>query len=1097
MDIAELFDGMLVRHRVHPEWGIGSVEEIDRGNAVTRFYGREELVCRCAPADLLRHRYAVNDQIFAITENAFGFVQSVREFDGEITYQVLFGNRRKGIPESNIRPQLFVPDLFDLLRESDGSESRHFLLALQARRLKYAYQYDELVCLSNARIELLPHQVFVADRVLRDFPHRVLLADEVGLGKTIEAGLILKELRARGAARRVLVIAPSGLVSQWVNELRSKFNEIFTRIDSTNFGAHLALCGGDAEQVWRSHSSIVTSLHMLRGNERHIEALLSQEWDLVIFDEAHHLRRYRDPRWRNSSEAPDQHRVTSAYRLAERLQQRTTSLLLLTATPLQLHAYELFSLIELIDSTLFPSYPDFEQFTTRVPRLNNAALRLERCEDLDEQAQYALAKDISALTAGEGPRLHIPQILEQFGLPAGRAALQQRLLDAHRLSRAMIRNRKRQVFDDLQPRRARILRVAYTEAEWAAYHAVTAYLQEWYNVALQQQNNALGFLMVTYRKILTSSSFAMRQSFLRRIDRLRHIQRGGRLLDENDAGIIDEGDAEELDDLLERYGDAITRADPALVDLEVDQLRHLVSMLEQITIDAKAEGLMAELAQTLSDPAEKILIFTQFTETLRYLRGLLAPLYDVCVFSGEMSAYEKDQAVDDFRERCQIMIATEAAGEGRNLQFCHRMVNYDLPWNPMRIEQRIGRLDRIGQRAPVQIVNLSITDTLEDRVLQVLQERIHLFESVVGALDPILERIEGDVRQYMFEDNGDLETRTREFEERVTRRAQQVAQMEEQLADLLLDTGSFRRDRADALLGRTPPFSGEDLHRFLSQYLAFAGGQVRERAVDIYDLVVPPAMSVGMREGLRDSYRATFSAEVAQRQERLDFVAFGHPVLDRAVELCLEDHFGGRTAHLILHTDALPPQRAIVAIYTLSFEGVRQRRQVRAFAAGLDGSPLPELSEQALALLVSASPASFSAVEAAAFVAAVEYARSTLEDAAALARSREQQAQEADNRREYERTTAKLRRYYEANILSRTRELEQLERRAAEQQQSPDPNVRRVAPATLGRAAAARRELQGLEAERDYRLSQLTRRRTVAASEELLALAFVTIAPTA
>ncbi len=504
MDSGDLVDGILVRHRDHPEWRIGSVEQVEGEVAIVRFYGREEEVHHCVPTDLLRHRYAVGDQIFALTENTYGFVLGFRESVGAITYQVVFGTRRKGIPESNIRPQLLAPDLFDLLRESDGSESQHFLLALQARRLHYAYRYDELVCLSNARIELLPHQVFVADKVLRGYPHRFLLADEVGLGKTIEAGLILKELRARGAARRVLIITPAGLVSQWVNELRSKFNESFTQIDSTNFNAHLAFCGGDVEQVWRTHHSIVTSLHMLRSNERHSEALLTYEWDLVIFDEAHHLRRYLKRGRRERTGDSDEYRVTAAYRLAQRFQKRTNALLLLTATPLQLHAYELFSLIELLDPALFPTFSDFEQCSTKIPRLNRAAQDLERYDELDEQGRSMLAKDIVAVTSGDSPQLHALPVLEQMATLDGRAALRLRIADAHQLARVLIRNRKRLVFDDLLPRHARIVQVTYTAAEWAVYHAVTAYLQEWYNLALRERNNALGFLMVTFGALLVS-----------------------------------------------------------------------------------------------------------------------------------------------------------------------------------------------------------------------------------------------------------------------------------------------------------------------------------------------------------------------------------------------------------------------------------------------------------------------------------------------------------------------------------------------------------------------------------------------------------------
>jgi SNF2 family DNA or RNA helicase len=1088
MNLAELIEGILVQHRDHPEWGIGSVERVDHSQGLVRFYGREETVHYCAPAELMRHRYAAGDQIFAVTENTYGIVQSANEYDGEITYQAIFGNRRKGIPESNIRPQVLAPDLFDLLREGDGSESRRFLLALQARRLQYAYRYDQLACLSNARIELLPHQVFVTDKVLRDYPHRFLLADEVGLGKTIEAGLILKELRARGAAKRVLIVAPAGLVSQWVDELRSKFNETFTRIDSTNLSAHIALCGGDVERVWHSHSSIVTSLHMLRNNERHLEPLLTQEWDLVIFDEAHHLRRSLEGRGRDGDGDLDGRKVTAAYRLAQRFQKRATSLLLLTATPLQLHAYELFSLIELLDPTLFPTFHDFEQYRTRIPQLNSAADRLDRYHELDDSERFALAKDLAVLTASERSKEKPVNVYVGLESPEGREQYYARIADAHHLTRVLIRNRKRLVFDDLQPRIARVRRVAYSDTEWQAYHAVTAYLQEWYNIAIRDRNNALGFLMVTYRKILTSSSYALRQSFLRRIERLQNMKRAGKLVQQRAAGDLMEDESEELDTLLERYGDAVVTSDPAFIDLEVDQLRRLKSKLEDIEVDAKASGLMAEVAEILRDPNEKILIFTQFTETLNYLRGLLAPQYRVCVFSGNMRAPEKDKAIDEFRETCQIMIATEAAGEGRNLQFCHIMVNYDLPWNPMRIEQRIGRVDRIGQKFPVQIINMSIANTMEERVLQVLHERINIFESVLGALDPI---------QYMFGSGGDVDTRTRQFEQHVSDRARQVDQMEERLDDMLLDASSFRRDRADALLGRTPAFTGDDVRRFMSQYLQFVGGTVRERAEGVFDLTVPPVMSVGMRDGLKDGYRVTFDAQIAQRQEQLDFVAFGHPVLDRAAELCLDERFGGHIGHVTLRTDELSPQRAIVAFYEFTFEGVRPRRQVRAFATSLAGEILPDLSMRALELLTFAEPIDVAGAERVGFDAAIDRCRTQIEAEVARARMREQQMQEVENRREYERTSSKLQRYYEANILSRTRDIERLERLAAEQQRSHDPNERRIAPATQGRAAAAIREREGLEATRDHRLSRLSRQRSVVASEELLAVAYVTITPAA
>lgn len=1099
MTPATLVEGNLVRNVAHPEWGIGTIEQIEGTSAQVRFYQGGEQVHACLLTVLHRHAYAIHDQIFAITENTYGIVISMREIEGLITYQAQFGQRRKGIPETNILPQSMALEPFDLVSDASQIDTRAFTLALQARRLLYAYRYDELVSLSSARIELLPHQVFVADRVIRDYPHRFLLADEVGLGKTIEAGLILKELRARGSAKRVLIVVPAGLVSQWVDELNKKFNDAFTRIDSTNIAAHVSLCGGRVEQVWQTYPSIVTSLHMLRTNEVYIEALADQEWDLIIFDEAHHLRRHLERRRSGARGDQDERRVTAAYRMAQRLQQRTTSLLLLTATPLQLHTFELYSLIELLDPALFADFADFERYRTQVPRLNRIARQIDRYIELGEPERQALASSLSDLLRehGRGDASRVPVLLAQLENAELRSGLQDQVADLHRLTRVLLRNRKREVFDDLQPRSARILRVEFSPPEHAAYHAVSEYLQHWYNLALEQNDQALGFLMVTYRKILTSSSYALGQSFRKRIARLSQIRRGGRLRQRIEQGAIDPDEMEELDDLVERYGDSVISADPALIDIEIEQLNGLCAMLGQINVDTKAHQLLNALASLLSDPREKVLIFTQFKETLFYLKILLEPTYRVTVFYGRMEAAEKDQAVDDFRESKQIMIATEAAGEGRNLQFCHVMFNYDLPWNPMKIEQRIGRLDRIGQRSPVQIFNFSIAGTIEERVLQVLHERINIFESTIGALDPILESIEDDVRIVVFGTSGDTEQRFQHFEQRIAEREYEIHQMEERLSDFLLDRSSFRRDRADALLGRTPVFTGADIQRFLTQFLEHLGAQMRERSSGIYDFSIPRHMQVSAGSNLRDNYHVTFDAAQAQQQERLDFVAFGHPVLDRAVEICLDEQFGGRIAHLVLATDEVPAQPVIVAIYEFTCEGIRPRREVRAFATALDGTHLPALSVRLLTLAAQMEPASLDADQRHRFNSAMELCRETIRFQAAQELEQERQRQDVQNRREYELAHRKLTHFYAAQHLSLDREIQRIERLLADQQQSSEPNVRRIIPATQGRLSAAQRQRDELDAERDRLLSNLGKQRTVVAAEELLGVAYLLIEPIA
>ncbi len=1090
----DLVEGNLVTDARLPHLGVGTVQRLAGDRADVRFYKGGDgagTIERCDAASLMRFRYDGNAMIFSRTEGAFGIVLGMRETDGLLTYQVQFGVRRKRIPESDILPVPPVGDPFDLLREGQLEDAGPFILALQARRLQYAYSYDELVSLSNARIELLPHQVFVAHRVLASYPRNFLLADEVGLGKTIEAGLVIKELRARDAARRVLVVAPAGLVPQWVDELQKKFNERFTRLDSITLAAHVAMHG--AEGAWEAYDNVVTSLHLLRSNEAHVEALARQSWDLVIFDEAHHLRRYLD-----NGRREEGRNTTGAYRLAERLTASATTTLLLTAPPLQLHAYELYSLIELLDPTLFPSFADFERYRRQIPTLNDIVQRLERYDTLPASEREELAGWIVEALREEhrASALTVAGVRAELEDSAGmRARYAEEIGNAHRLTAVMLRNRKRQVFDDLQPRRARVLTVRFSEAERIAYDAVTAYIEEAFNLARATGNEALGFVMVTYRKILTSSSYALRQSFERRIVRLLALRNANALLRRRIAGeALDEAEAEELEQMLERHADAVHDVSPQGLATEVARLRTLCGHLDAIAIDTKAERLLVEVRRLLADPAEKVLIFSQFKQTVLYLQRLLEPHYRVKTFYGEMDAAEKDEVVDAFRDSggAQILIATEAAGEGRNLQFCHIMFNYDLPWNPMKIEQRIGRLDRIGQDRPVEIYNFAIEDTLEDRVLQVLHDRIQIFETTVGNLDPIIGNLERDVRDLLLGRGGDTAGQLRAFEQDIDRRVREAREMEAKLTDFILDARSFRRDRADALLGRQPAFTTADLREFMARFLAQAGGQMREQAAGVYDLYPPRGLPAPAGRELKDAYRATFDPTLAQRQERLDFVAFGHELLDSAVAHCLDDEFGGKSAALTIETDRTPPGEALCAVYEFSFDGIRKRKELRAIAVSPDGTPLPALSEQFPALVLHALeagtvPAAFGAS------GALDSVLEAIEDAASGQLERERRRQNERNLQDYGQERQKLDRFYAAKGASAAREVRRLEELLRQQRASGDANMQRIVPATQGRLAAAERHAEDLERERQRRLGELDRRQTVTSSSQLLGAAFVTV----
>ncbi len=378
-------------------------------------------------------------------------------------------------------------------------------LRLQSLYLSHAYRYDPLTGLSSARIEPQLHQVFVAHRVTQKLQPRMILADEVGLGKTIEAGLIIKELRARRLVDRVLIVVPASLQLQWQSELKSKFNEDFEVLD----GAALQYLGRGKANPWMARQNVICSLPFA-CSPRRAEQIIEAEWDLVVFDEAHRVRR--------SLQGASKTKTTQAYRLADELKEQVNGLLLLTATPMQVHPFELYSLIELVEPGLFPTFSAYDTRRGFLPRLN-ALMR-------DLKGWNALSDSERALAV----RAHA-ELLDELGIPAEsalrtimddreRERLMDVLVDKHPLAGALVRNRKAEV-GGFTAREARRVPVGLEDDELTLYQDVTTYLREGYNQARAERNTALGFVMVTYQKMLASSSYAIRQSFRRRIAKLK------------------------------------------------------------------------------------------------------------------------------------------------------------------------------------------------------------------------------------------------------------------------------------------------------------------------------------------------------------------------------------------------------------------------------------------------------------------------------------------------------------------------------------------------------------------------------------------------
>ena len=934
-------------------------------------------------------------------------------------------------------------------------------LRLQSLYLWHAYRYDPLTGLSSARIEPQLHQVFVAHQVAQKLQPRMILADEVGLGKTIEAGLIIKELRARGLLDRVLIIVPASLQLQWQSELKSKFNEEFEVVD----GAALQYLGRGRANPWMARQNVICSLPFA-SNPKRAEQIIEAEWDLVVFDEAHRVRR--------TMQGASKTRSTQAYRLADELKEQINGLLLLTATPMQVHPFELYSLIELVEPGLFPSFSAYDIRRGFLPRLN-ALMK-------DLKSWNALSDSERAIAV----RAHV-KLLDELGIPTEgalrtlrddreRERLMDFLVEKHPLAGALVRNRKAEV-GGFTSREASRVPVELEDDELTLYQDVTDYLREGYNQARAKRNIALGFVMVTYQKMLASSSYAVRQSFRRRIAKLRVQLKDAAAAT---AKPVSENRLEELRD-AEEATTALTELEAAAVDsggllLEIKQLEDLVERLGHVR-DSKASMLLTALDGIFDGrPQEKVVIFTQFIETQEFLAAILRRNgYTVSVFNGRMGLEEKEEAVRTFKAQDQVLISTEAGGEGRNFQFCHLMVNYDLPWNPMRVEQRIGRLDRIGQRLPVRIYNLFCEGTVENRVLEVLDRRIGLFQESVGSLDPILGDVERDIERLVLSDAAAFDAEFRDYEVQLERRVRQARETERTLADFVLDRASLRHDLAIELLQESPLARWKDLELFALRCLPYFGGTLKDHYEGGQVVSLSPRLMARLQQR-HSTVRGTFDPAIARDREDLPFFAFGHWLADGLAELPLNVDPVMTAAR---QAPDVPPGEWVEVYYEIRGEGVRPTgwfirhlvgpdfaiRSERVTAMPVIGKPVPEYQVPGWA--GSALAASHRQFEA-------DYE---------TARARVQAGNDAARVEAFDRA----KRIFSYRRVRLTALIEEQEAWIREKEASGSDRDRRVLPARRGQVAKNRERLNSLNLEHENELEEIQRRQPGASATVLAA----------
>ncbi len=827
-----LREGQLVRYLPQPSWGVGDLVEVleEERQAWASFPGREEPVLLPArgdvlqPVDLEPGAAVVDDQgrggkiLEALEVRASLRYYRVRFEDGEVDE----------VREDGLHAALPPSDMLSHLVAGTGGSARAFALRREALGLDAERRVSALGALFASRVMPLPHQIAVVDRVLSAPVPRFILADEVGLGKTIEAGMIYSALRLSGLVERVLVVAPSHLTVQWLAELAHKFNSLFTLMDGDRYKR--AKAADPKKSPWREHPRIVTSLELLSRSGDHLAEVTHKRarWDLVIIDEAHHLK------------------GKAAYEVARKLAGASWGLLLLTATPMHLDPDAYHRMLGLIEPQVAPTKKALATRMTRQQEVSAVVRRLLAGGDLSaaRDTLHALYPDDEAILEAEDA-----------------AALLDHLAAHYSVSISLIRNR-RAVVGGFTQRRLHRHRVVPGEAEREARRALMD--------RVLAAGKLKGAAVARVLRGLESSTAALREAL------------GRRKID----------------------------LDPVALGLP--------------EVDAKAEAFLDLLGRLeVGEERTKVLVFTESRATLDFLEKLLADRgIRALGYHGELAMVERDRRVARFRDEDgpPVLISTEVGGEGRNFQFAHHLVCYDLPWSPGAMEQRIGRLDRVGQREPVEIHVLEPEGTLTAFVAELFDAAVGVFTEPVGGLDAVLEEVEGKIAELGLATEAERQAYLETLGEEV--RAARARLKE--AWDPLLDRRSCDLARVEAIADRAVArfdleeiLEGEPLEdRFW--------GLARDLDERLEDAVTQLARQVGLGVDTEENVGAfecafdfgnrlkvdslpglslaqerrevgTFWRETAVEREEIAYFATGHPIVE-ALFAYLHDSEYGRVA---------------------------------------------------------------------------------------------------------------------------------------------------------------------------------------------------------
>ena len=754
---------------------------------------------------------------------------------------------------------------------------------------------------ATAAVTPWPHQVQVFERLYSQWPPKLLIADEVGLGKTIEAGLLLRQAWLAGRAKRILILAPKAVLKQWQIELREKFNLNWPVYDSAAGkllwypspamrGRHECLVN---RQDWHREPVVIASSQLMRRDDRLGQLLEDAEpWDLVVLDEAHHARR-------QSPGNPPYDQPNKLLRLMRGLKERTEGLVLLTATPMQVHPIEVWDLLDLLGLPPEWTAEAFLRFFDDIGQSNLAPEDMERVAQLFQATERCFGeatKDaaqrltgLSSLMANKvlhalrDPSSYPRRQLDTKERQAARNLLCRYTPIQHLVSRHT-RDLLRRYFKagmlstPIAGRQVEDRFVDLTAAERALYEELEEYIASTYNQASARDRSAVGFVMTIYRRRLASSFRALHYTLSGHLAAMTAVDQSQLTGSEEDAP-----DDEAVDEVLDADEVAAMERE-VLVAEETDAIEHLLDLIGRLPPDSKLESLKDVLDELRAAGFKQAMVFTQYTDTMDFLREALAAdtnLRLMCYsgrggeirsVDGSWNGVSRDDARRRFRSgEADVLLCTDAAAEGLNFQFCGALINYDMPWNPMRVEQRIGRIDRLGQEHPtIRIVNLHYEGTVETDVYRVLRDRISLFESVVGRLQPILAQLPRTIADAVLSRRGNVS-------EMINRQVDEARTDGFDLDTVLIEDATFP-ERAPS------PVVLDDLTRVItSPDLMPPGTRVQPLGPREYGLSVP-----GAQEPLRVTTDPDYYGENA---ESMELWSPGNPLFQAPESEARTEHF--------------------------------------------------------------------------------------------------------------------------------------------------------------------------------------------------------------